>query len=253
MKPKLRVAAVVAGYLLSALLVLGALPALAVGITHVGVWLPLGAGVLLAVCLLLRRRLAAWRGWRRVILRLAAGGACLFFAAFAAASVWMLTACAASPAPGATVIVAGAQVHGSVPSLTLQERLNAAVRYLNAHPDAVCVVSGGQGPGENEPEAAVMKRVLTAKGIDPTRVLVEDRSLNTYQNMEYSAAIIREKGLSEAVAVVTDGFHQRRCRLFAQAQGLTPGAVNADTPWWLVPCYWWREIFALARAVALGY
>ncbi len=43
------------------------------------------------------------------------------------------------------VIVLGAAVHGDTMSLTLQNRVDVAIDYLNEHEDAVCVVSGGQG------------------------------------------------------------------------------------------------------------
>lgn len=241
-----------AGYLLAVVMVLWSLPALAVGIHHIGALLPLCLGLLILAALRWRARLAAWKGAKRGLLRLAAGGLACFFLAFLITSGCMLHAAARPPAEGATLIVAGAQVHGATPSVTLRNRLDAAAEYLKANPEAACVVSGGKGPGEDLSEAEVMAGYLVGQGIDEERIYVEDQSKNTSQNMEYSAKMIRSEGLSTQVAVATDAFHQLRCQMFAQKQGLQPGAVTSKTTWYLWQCYWWREMFGLAKAVVFG-
>ena len=63
--------------------------------------------------------------------------------------------------PG-TIIVLGAGVNGSTPSLSMCNRLDAALAYLNANPVATVIVSGGQGPGEDITEAKAMADYLTA-------------------------------------------------------------------------------------------
>ena len=84
------------------------------------------------------------------------------------------------------VVVLGAGVNGTVPSLSLRERLNAAYDYLVAYPEAVCVVSGGQGNGEDITEALCMFNDLTGRGIAPERVWMEDRATNTEENIRFS-------------------------------------------------------------------
>ncbi len=242
----------VAAYAFSILLVGWSLPAMAVGIFHIGSILPFCMGLLLLCAVAKRKKLAAWTGGKRVLVRLAAAGILCFFLAFAITSGFMIHAAGREVAPGSTVIVAGAQVHGTTPSLSLQRRLDAAVEYLNDHPQAACIVSGGQGPGEDIPEAEAMAAYLVEKGIDEERIYQEDRSVNTSENMLYSAELIRQEGLPQQVAVVTDAFHQLRCQMFAEKNGLTPGAVVSATPWYLQQCYWWREMFGLAKAVVLG-
>ena len=59
------------------------------------------------------------------------------------------------------VVVLGAAVHGDVPSLALTHRLEGAYEYLNTHPDAVAILSGGKGKGENISEAECMYFRLT--------------------------------------------------------------------------------------------
>ena len=86
---------------------------------------------------------------------------------------------AANRAPeNTTAVVLGCSVKGERPSRVLSERLCAAYEYLNRNPKAVCVLSGGQGDGEEISEAECMYRYLTGRGIDGARLLLEDRSGN---------------------------------------------------------------------------
>ena len=93
------------------------------------------------------------------------------------------------------MIVLGCGVNGDRPSLMLTERLDAAYDYLNTHEEVVCILSGGQGKGENISEAECMYRSLTEKGIARDRLYKEDRSTSTRENLLYSKKIIEEKNL----------------------------------------------------------
>ncbi|MCI8361313.1 MAG: YdcF family protein [Clostridiales bacterium] len=151
-----------------------------------------------------------------------------------------------------TLVVLGCQVRGEDPSLMLSKRLEAACNYLTAHPDAPCVVSGGQGPGEEISEAEAMRRYLEDRGVEPSRIYMEDRSENTAENLRFSAAVIREQGLPADIAVATDGFHQWRGKWYAGKNGLSAKAVAARTPWYLQECYYTREVLAVAKTLVLG-
>ncbi len=144
-----------------------------------------------------------------------------------------------------TVIVLGCKVKGTVPSLMLQRRLDAAAVYLEEHPDIVCIVSGGKGTGEEISEAQAMQTYLLAKGIDADRILLEDRSTDTQENLAYSKEILAEQGLSNHVTLITDGFHQYRAHCMAKALGLQSWSVSGKTRRILIPTYWVREWMAL--------
>lgn len=77
------------------------------------------------------------------------------------------------------VVVLGAQVHGSEPSLTLKKRLERAYEYMTEHPEATVFVSGGQGPDETQTEASVMAAYLERKGIAPERIVQETQARDT--------------------------------------------------------------------------
>lgn len=111
-------------------------------------------------------------------------------------TVYLVKAVRKKPADNATVVVLGCKVYGEKASLTLRERLNAAYDYLLENEEAACVVSGGQGPDEDISEALCMYRYLEDKGIDASRLYMEDTSTSTQENLENSLQVIRENGLN---------------------------------------------------------
>lgn len=129
------------------------------------------------------------------------------------------------------LIVLGAGVNGTVPSLSLQDRLTAAKAYLEANPDTLCVVSGGQGPGEQISEAACMAEWLTAHGIDADRILLEDKATSTQENLAYSLDLIEQHtGIRpEKAGIISSEYHLFRAGLMAQREGLTPIGIPAAT------------------------
>ncbi len=153
------------------------------------------------------------------------------------------------------VIVLGAKVNGTMPSRSMLERLRAALDYLQTYPEAVAVVSGGQGDDEGVSEAAAMQTWLVNQGIDPARVLLEDRSETTRENLENSFEIIRQSGGDPAsgVAIVTSEYHLWRAKLMAEALGAKPLGVAAKTGWIdLRLNYFIREAFAAAYMRVAG-
>lgn len=145
------------------------------------------------------------------------------------------------------VIVLGCQVKGDVPSLELQRRIHTAAEYLLSHPEAVCIVSGGQGKGENRSEAAVMAEGLQQKGISEDRILLEDQSRNTKENLQNSAQILAENGLGNRAAIVTDEYHQFRAGMLARRAGISSRAVNVDTFFYIFPACYMRELLAITK------
>ena len=125
------------------------------------------------------------------------------------------------------LIVLGAGVNGSTPSLSLTDRLQAARAYLEAQPDCTAIVSGGQGPGEDISEAEAMYRWLTANGVDGGRIVLEDRATDTLENLKYSFALIPDP--DAAVAVVSAEYHLYRAKFLAAVLGRAVSGVPAPT------------------------
>lgn len=133
------------------------------------------------------------------------------------------------------VIVLGAAVHGDRVTWVLSNRLDTAADYLDAHPDAICVVSGGKGDGESVTEASAMQMYLIERrGISPDRILVEDQSTNTRENFAFSKALIEQKlGPDASIAFVTTDFHVFRAGLVAKKAGIDAVGIAAPDVWYI--------------------
>lgn len=152
------------------------------------------------------------------------------------------------------LLVLGAGVNGTEPSLSLRERLTAALDYLNEHPDTVCIVSGGQGGGEDITEAKCMFDWLTARGIGEDRIIMEDRATSTAENLAYSLELLEKVGEKpEEIAVVSSEYHLFRAGLMAKQAGVTALGVPAHTGLWpLKVNYYFREIFGVWYFLIFG-
>lgn len=146
-----------------------------------------------------------------------------------------------------TLIVLGAKVVGDRPSLTLQHRLDKAAGYLLLNPEAVCIVSGGQGDDELYPEGEIMKKYLMEKGVAGERIMTEEKSTNTRENLRLSNKLVPEN--SEGTVIVTSNFHQLRAYVTANALGMKPlFALSSRTMPALMPAYWVRDLCGVPLA-----
>lgn len=215
----------------------------------------LGAAVLLLLGLWLRRRASDSRLWRRCR-RVFHAGLTAVLVLLCSIEVFVVTQGrqTLTALPADAVIILGAGVNGTSPSLSLQTRLDAALSYLEAHPDIPVVLTGGQGYGEEISEAACMYDYLTARGVEPERLILEEAASNTAENFAFSAPLLEEAGVdigTDTVAVVTNDFHVARARLIARKKGYgATYGVGAPIPWpHLEVNYYLREAFAVVKSV----
>ena len=236
----------------------GSIPAFT-GRFHAGCFTMLLVGALLCVVCLRFSEVSAWvaQMWQhtagKVVLSVVCAVAAALVVLFAVVSGLMLRAAHNHPIEDATLVVLGAALRGDQPSRLLRGRLDAAAAYLQEHPKAVCVVSGGQGPDEICTEASVMKRYLLEKGIAPDRIYMEEQSTSTFENVKFSKEIIEKNQLNSNIAMVTQEFHQYRAQQFAKKAGFAEvGAVTAHTPLHLLASYWIRDFAGVCHMVLLG-
>ncbi len=149
------------------------------------------------------------------------------------------------PAQSDYLIVLGARVRGENLSLTLKARLDVAYEYLIENPNTKAVLSGGQGAGEDISEAEAMRRYLVGKGIDESRLCLEDQSTDTSENLKYSFNIIDAQKEDASVIVVTNRFHVLRSKMIAKDLGKDVSGIGANTLPYLIPTYYLREFFAV--------
>ena len=184
-------------------------------------WLwPLGGTVCLVRYFLVRRSIRTGERvplprWFIVLWRvcLAAGFAFFFFVEYFVCA----GAFEQAPAELDCVIVLGAKVNATAPSGALRQRIDAAAGYLEANPDTLCIASGGQGDDEGISEAQCIRDNLMALGIDGARIVLEDRSVDTYTNLKNSIPLLPEG--TRTVGIVTSDFHVFRSLRTAAFQG----------------------------------
>ncbi len=144
------------------------------------------------------------------------------------------------------LIVLGAQVWPSGPSKALRYRLDAAYDYLMENPDTAVIVSGGQGYNEPFTEAQGMYDYLTAKGLDASRIRMEDKSTSTYENLKFSAELMGSR--EKKVGIVTNNFHVYRSIQLAKAQGYTNiCGISAPSNLAFQPNNMLREFFGVVK------
>ena len=129
------------------------------------------------------------------------------------------------------MVVLGAKVNADGPSVSLWDRICGAYEYMEAHPDVIAVVSGGQGTDEPITEAECMYRELVMLGIDPKRIWIEDEASSTWENMHYTLNLIEEKTgqRPEKLGVLSSEYHLFRASLFAKACGVEFVGIPART------------------------
>lgn len=129
------------------------------------------------------------------------------------------------------VVVLGAKVRVTGPSASLWDRIYGAYNYLETHPDAIAIVSGGQGEDEPITEAQSMYDELINLGIDPERIWMEDEATSTWENLNFTLDLIEEKTgqRPQKLGVVSSEYHLFRASLFAKKCGVEFVGIPART------------------------
>ena len=150
------------------------------------------------------------------------------------------------------IIVLGSQVKPSGPAVVTRLRLDRAYEYAVNNPDTVIIVSGGQGSNEPATEASVMKEYLVSKGIDESRIIAEDKSTNTSENLQFSMALT--DGLQDSsVGIVSSEFHMFRALAIAKKCGYTDTyGIPARSVRLYLPNNMLRESIGILKDLLMG-
>ena len=130
------------------------------------------------------------------------------------------------------LVVLGAGLNGMVPSAVLTSRLRVTCDYMQAHPGCVAILTGSMGPNELRTEASAMAEYLQDRGIDPSRLYLEEEAHNTAQNIKFSVALMEEIPLPDdpTVMVVSNEFHLYRAERIFERYGMDVYSLPAATP-----------------------
>lgn len=143
------------------------------------------------------------------------------------------------------VIILGAHVRSTGPSRALALRLDKALEYAGDHPDTVFIVSGGQGSNEPCTEAFAMRDYLIARGLPEGRILLEEKSTNTRENLTFSKEMIPQ---GASVGIISNGFHMCRALHLAENLGIkNASGIPARSDLATQPTNLLREFFAVVK------
>lgn len=158
----------------------------------------------------------------------------------------------APPRDADYAIVLGARLRrDGRPRKALRFRLDAALTYLDENPRTLCIVSGGQGSDEPRTEAASMAEYLVERGISPSRIILENRSTTTEENLRFSKDLMDSP--EATVVVATSDFHAFRALHLARGQGLANAhALPARSEAIYYPQAGLRECLAIVKDALAG-
>ncbi|WP_088013474.1 YdcF family protein [Gottfriedia acidiceleris] len=144
------------------------------------------------------------------------------------------------------VIVLGAGLKKDKPTRALRYRIETAAKYAKENKSAKIIVSGGKGNDELISEAECMKLELIKLGIEEDRIVKEDLSTNTYENMKFSKKLINNDQAQGVV--VSNDYHLFRSLKLAKKQGLNVVGLPARTPKVIIPTAYLRECLSILKA-----
>lgn len=143
------------------------------------------------------------------------------------------------------VFVLGARANSGKLSKTLINRLDTAYEYLEKHKDSKAVLCGGKENPEDESQAKYMEIYLIKKGISKDRLILEGKSVNTFENIKLGLLKLDKKPLN--ITIVTSDYHLFRSKLIASRFGVNANTVPAKTPNGAILKDYPREVFAVIK------
>jgi uncharacterized SAM-binding protein YcdF (DUF218 family) len=149
------------------------------------------------------------------------------------------------------LLILGAGLHGEKMSLTLSQRMDKSIEYLDRYPKTKIIVSGGKGMGEDITEAEAMKMFLLSRGISKNQIIKEEKSRSTSENFRYSKEVLDkiDNRKEIKIAIVTTNFHMFRARFLAERAGFENiCSVPSELHPILIPNYYVREYFAVIKS-----
>ena len=158
-------------------------------------------------------------------------GGCAAFLAAAAFTSFLISRKVHTAGDCKYLLVLGTTVNGTSPSIMLSERIRTAYEYLIAHPDAICIPTGGKNPDADIPEAQCIANELMAMGIGEDRIWIEPKADSTRENLLFSLDRIEANTGTRPneIGILTSDFHVFRVQMMARRLGLSATAVPSKS------------------------
>ena len=128
------------------------------------------------------------------------------------------------------IIVLGAGIKGMRVAPLLASRIDKGIELLNYNPNAKLILSGGMGPGEDIPEGVAMADYAKQNGVSEEKIIIEDKSKNTYENLLFSSKLMDKE--NPKIALVTTSYHVFRALVFAKKLNIPCIGYGSKTKWY---------------------
>ena len=159
------------------------------------------------------------------------------------------------------IIVLGCGLMKDKVTPLLASRVDKAIEISKKNPNAKIIMSGGQGEDELCSEAEAMKKYAIARGVEEDRIILEDQSTSTYENLVFSTRLM---GSHKKVAIVTTRYHLLRALIMSRKIGLKAIGYGAKTKFYFslnalirefVGYLYYSRLFVISGGVllSLGY
>lgn len=128
------------------------------------------------------------------------------------------------------IIVLGAGIKGKRVTPLLASRIDKGIELLKYNPSAKLIFSGGMGPREDIPEGVSMADYAKQNGVSEEKIIIEDKSKNTYENLLFSSKLMDKENPN--IALVTTSYHVFRALVFAKKLNIPCIGYGSKTKWY---------------------
>jgi len=146
-------------------------------------------------------------------------------------------------------VILGAGLNGEAVSSRLKLSLDEALELLSDTSIPI-IVSGGQGPDEKISEAEAMSRYLVDNGIESYRIIIEDQSTSTRENIYFSDRLMNLEDVN--VVIITSDYHMYRSKMLGERIGWTVSGQSAVNPLYTRSKRMVREVLALLKDIVVN-
>lgn len=143
------------------------------------------------------------------------------------------------------IVVLGAGIIGDKVTPLLAARIEKGIELLRYNPNAVLIMSGGQGSGEDIPESKAMAAYAVDKGVDTEKIVMEQKSVSTQENLRFSRELMNKQ--NPQIIIVTTAYHVFRALILAKQQGIRCVGFGSKTKWYFTLNAFIREFVGYLR------
>lgn len=128
------------------------------------------------------------------------------------------------------VLILGSGLNNNQIGNTLKSRLDKSLEYINSNKKAKIIVSGGITGSNTITEAEAMYEYLKDRNVDTMRIIKEDKSTSTFENIKFSTEILKNNNdIDKKILIITSDFHLPRALLISKNFNLNTEGLSSKT------------------------